>query len=63
MWATTILEINHLKKGSVSLDSIYEEVDISNKNSQDCSSLVVEWAHERLPLPMQWVLSPIPTNS
>ena len=30
------------KKGSVGLDAIYEDVDTSNKNSQDCSSLVVE---------------------
>ena len=49
------------KKGSVGLDTIYEDVDTSNKNSQDCSSLVVEWAHQRLPLPMHWFLSPIST--
>ncbi|KAF3965968.1 hypothetical protein CMV_009890 [Castanea mollissima] len=49
------------KKGSVGLDTIYEDVDTSNKNNQDCSSLVVEWAHQRLPLPMHWFLSPIST--
>nr|XP_023888217.1 transcriptional elongation regulator MINIYO [Quercus suber] len=49
------------KKGSVGLDTIYEDVDTSNKNNQDCSSLVVEWAYQRLPLPMHWFLSPIST--
>ena len=45
------------KKGSVGLDNIYEDVDTSNKTSQDSSSLVVEWAHRRLPLPMHWFLT------
>ncbi|KAL5856177.1 hypothetical protein ACOSQ4_005979 [Xanthoceras sorbifolium] len=51
------------KKGSVSLDTIHEDLDPSNVTSQDpCStSLTAEWAHQRLPLPMHWFLSPIST--
>ncbi|KAK1588222.1 hypothetical protein Q3G72_021100 [Acer saccharum] len=51
------------KKGSVSLDTIHEDLDPSNVTSQDhCStSLAAEWAHQRLPLPMHWFLSPIST--
>uniref|UniRef100_A0A5B7BRB8 Transcriptional elongation regulator MINIYO n=1 Tax=Davidia involucrata TaxID=16924 RepID=A0A5B7BRB8_DAVIN len=51
------------KKDSNSLDTIHEDLDTSNMTSQDhfCTSLVVEWAHQRLPLPMHWFLSPIST--
>lgn len=48
------------KKGNSSLDTIHEDLDISN-SSQDSNSLVVEWAHQRLPLPTHWFLSPIST--
>lgn len=53
------------KKGSTSLDTIPEELDSSNIRGQDhcCSSLTVEWARQRLPLPMHWFLSPIATIS
>ncbi|XP_042979275.1 transcriptional elongation regulator MINIYO [Carya illinoinensis] len=50
------------KKGSVALDTIYEDLDVSNnKTCQECTSLVIEWAQQRLPLPMHWFLSPIST--
>nr|XP_043638660.1 transcriptional elongation regulator MINIYO [Erigeron canadensis] len=45
------------KKTKVSLDTIEEDMDTSNTNS----SLVAEWAHQRLPLPDHWFLSPIST--
>ncbi|XVE85990.1 hypothetical protein DITRI_Ditri18aG0000100 [Diplodiscus trichospermus] len=50
-------------RGSVSLETIPEDLGISNMTSQDhnCTSLIVEWAHQRLPLPMHWFLSPIST--
>ncbi|XP_020535690.1 transcriptional elongation regulator MINIYO isoform X2 [Jatropha curcas] len=50
-----------LKKGRVSLATIHEDLDTSNMTNQDhsCTSLTVEWAHQRLPLPMHWFLSPI----
>ncbi|XP_008236093.1 PREDICTED: transcriptional elongation regulator MINIYO [Prunus mume] len=50
-----------LKNGKGSLDTIYEDLDTSHMISQDCSSLVVEWAHQRLPLPISWFLSPTST--
>ncbi|XVF67994.1 hypothetical protein PTKIN_Ptkin10aG0166800 [Pterospermum kingtungense] len=50
-------------RGSVSLETIPEDMDPSNMMSQDhsSSSLIMEWAHQRLPLPMHWFLSPIST--
>ncbi|RVW96725.1 Transcriptional elongation regulator MINIYO [Vitis vinifera] len=50
-------------KGSESLDTIPEDMDISNTTIQDhdCPSLLVEWAHQRLPLPVHWFLSTIST--
>lgn len=47
-------------KSNRSLDTIYEDLATSN-GFQDCKSLVVEWAHQRLPLPINWFLSPIST--
>ncbi|XP_059653903.1 transcriptional elongation regulator MINIYO [Cornus florida] len=54
-----------LKKGSDALETIHEDLDTSNITSHDhdCTSLLVEWAHQRLPLPMHWFLSPISTIS
>lgn len=54
------------KKGSLSLDTIQEDSEeSSNATSQSsrCVSLAVEWAHQRLPLPSHWFLSPISTIS
>ncbi|KAH7839304.1 hypothetical protein Vadar_002413 [Vaccinium darrowii] len=50
------------KKGGI-LDTIHEDLDISNMTGQEdyCPSLAIEWANQRLPLPMHWFLSPIST--
>ncbi|XP_065873553.1 transcriptional elongation regulator MINIYO [Euphorbia lathyris] len=49
------------KKGSVGLDTIHEDSDASNttRQARNLMSLTQEWAHQRLPLPMHWFLSPI----
>ncbi|KAE8719145.1 hypothetical protein F3Y22_tig00109972pilonHSYRG00119 [Hibiscus syriacus] len=49
-------------RGSVLLETIPEDLDTS-KMSQDhnCTSMMAEWANQRLPLPMHWFLSPIST--
>ncbi|PWA96454.1 Armadillo-type fold [Artemisia annua] len=47
---------NATKKSKFSLVTIQEDVD-SSKNAL----LVTEWAHQRLPLPSHWFLSPIST--
>ncbi|KAI3714187.1 hypothetical protein L1987_72782 [Smallanthus sonchifolius] len=44
------------KKSKFSLNTIEEDVDTSAE-----TSLVTEWAHQRLPLPDHWFLSPIST--
>jgi hypothetical protein len=49
------------KKGSAGLDTIFEDLDPSYKTNQKPTSLVVEWAQQRLPLPTHWFLSPIST--
>lgn len=50
------------KKGNGSLDTIHENEDLDMKDTiQDSTALVVEWAHQRLPLPVHWFLSPIST--
>ncbi|KAK6916778.1 RNA polymerase II-associated protein 1, N-terminal [Dillenia turbinata] len=55
---------NSLGEGNVrnvgTLDTIPEDLEGPDMRSQD---LVVEWAHQRLPLPMHWFLSPISTIS
>lgn len=43
------------------LDTIHEDIDASVAADHDSSSLVIEWAHQRLPLPMHWFLSPVST--
>ncbi|KAG9139504.1 hypothetical protein Leryth_024003 [Lithospermum erythrorhizon] len=49
------------KKGGTFLDTIHEEVDTSHVSSQEEMALVQEWAHQRLPLPTHWFLSPMAT--
>ncbi|KAK9052081.1 hypothetical protein SSX86_028709 [Deinandra increscens subsp. villosa] len=44
------------KKSKFSLNTIQEDVDTSAH-----TSLLTEWAHQRLPLPAHWFLSPIST--
>ncbi|KAM7479487.1 hypothetical protein LguiA_027700 [Lonicera macranthoides] len=50
-------------KENFPLATIDEELDTSNLTNQEhnLTSLVVEWAHQRMPLPMHWFLSPIST--
>ncbi|XP_042491109.1 transcriptional elongation regulator MINIYO [Macadamia integrifolia] len=52
-------------KNTDALDTIHEDLDESDVTGHDYNrnSLVVEWAHQRLPLPMHWFLSPISTIS
>ncbi|WCJ38791.1 hypothetical protein M5689_019828 [Euphorbia peplus] len=49
------------KKGSLGLDTIHEDSDGAHttRQARNLTSLTVEWAHQRLPLPMHWFLSPI----
>ncbi|OVA10752.1 RNA polymerase II-associated protein 1 [Macleaya cordata] len=63
--SNTDLSHNTIKKGSNALDTIYEDIDKSDVIASDshCTSLVIEWAHQRLPLPTHWFLSPISTIS
>ncbi|KAI3970708.1 hypothetical protein MKX01_024355 [Papaver californicum] len=52
------------KKGGTALDTIYEDSEEKSDvvaGNPHCTSLVVEWAHQRLPLPLHWFLSPIST--
>ncbi|KAI3956718.1 hypothetical protein MKW92_050943 [Papaver armeniacum] len=46
------------------LDTIYEDSEDKSDTvagNPHCTSLVVVWAHQRLPLPLHWFLSPIST--
>ncbi|PIA29792.1 hypothetical protein AQUCO_05800102v1 [Aquilegia coerulea] len=51
------------KKGGNALGTIYEDSDTGDVSYHDshCTSKVIEWAQQRLPLPMHWFLSPILT--
>ncbi|KAE9595681.1 putative RNA polymerase II-associated protein [Lupinus albus] len=48
-------------KGNARLDTIYEESDTSPIPNPLCTSLMIEWAHQKLPLPAHFYLSPIST--
>ena len=50
-------------KGKSSLETIHEDMDISDMTRQDnhLTYLTAEWAHQRLPLTLHWFLSPIAT--
>ncbi|GJM98117.1 hypothetical protein PR202_ga15094 [Eleusine coracana subsp. coracana] len=41
------------------LETIQEETELTEVVNQPCSTLVVEWAHQRSPLPMHWILSAV----
>ncbi|KAL3037296.1 hypothetical protein AAZX31_01G058600 [Glycine max] len=43
------------------LETIYEDSDMSSMTSPCCNSLMIEWAHQKLPLPVHFYLSPIST--
>ncbi|KAK8522248.1 hypothetical protein V6N13_115223 [Hibiscus sabdariffa] len=54
--------VDKTPRGSVPLETIPEDLDTSKMSQDhDCTSLMMEWAHQRLPLPMHWFLSPIST--
>ncbi|OIW21529.1 hypothetical protein TanjilG_06143 [Lupinus angustifolius] len=48
-------------KGNARLDTIYEESDTAPIPNPLCTSLMIEWAHQKLPLPAHFYLSPIST--
>ncbi|KAL0741790.1 hypothetical protein Bca4012_083303 [Brassica carinata] len=52
---------NRTKKGAVGLETIHEEGEMlsCSTEGQKSDSLIVEWAHQRMPLPPQWFLSSI----
>ncbi|XP_061360089.1 transcriptional elongation regulator MINIYO [Gastrolobium bilobum] len=50
-------------KVNACLDTIYEDSDMSSMTSPSYSSLTIEWAHQKLPLPVHFYLSPISTIS
>jgi hypothetical protein len=41
------------------LETIQEETELTEAVIPPCSTLVLEWAHQRLPLPVHWILSSI----
>ncbi|AQL04127.1 transcriptional elongation regulator MINIYO isoform X2 [Zea mays] len=41
------------------LETIQEETELSEAVNQPCNTLMVEWAHQRLPLPIHWILSAV----
>ncbi|XP_073294096.1 transcriptional elongation regulator MINIYO-like isoform X2 [Primulina huaijiensis] len=58
-------ETNHFshktKKGGHCLETIHEDVDLPNMIIQESTSLIMEWAYQRLHLPAHWFLSAIST--
>ncbi|KAG5051556.1 hypothetical protein JHK87_003754 [Glycine soja] len=43
------------------LETIYEDSDTSSVTTPCCNSIMIEWAHQKLPLPVHFYLSPIST--
>uniref|UniRef100_A0A0E0LCW2 Transcriptional elongation regulator MINIYO n=1 Tax=Oryza punctata TaxID=4537 RepID=A0A0E0LCW2_ORYPU len=41
------------------LETIQEETELAEAVNPPCSVLAVEWAHQRLPLPVHWILSAV----
>ncbi|KAF8652118.1 hypothetical protein HU200_063068 [Digitaria exilis] len=41
------------------LETIQEETELAEPVNEPLSTLVVEWAHQRLPLPVHWILSAV----
>lgn len=48
-----------ISKTPETLETIQEETELTEAVNQPCNTLVVEWAHQRLPLPIQWILSAV----
>ncbi|WVZ79639.1 hypothetical protein U9M48_027195 [Paspalum notatum var. saurae] len=46
-------------KAVETLETIQEETELTEAVNQPCSTLVIEWAHQRLPLPVHWILSAV----
>ncbi|KAJ1259672.1 hypothetical protein BS78_10G173800 [Paspalum vaginatum] len=46
-------------KALETLETIQEETELMEAVNQPCSTLVVEWAYQRLPLPIHWILSAV----
>lgn len=49
------------QNSSISLETIHEDMDMSDEKEEHppCDNLTMEWAYQRLPLPMHWFISPI----
>lgn len=63
-WLSAKVKSNAIKtsqNNNAHLDTIYEDEDMSTMTSPSCTSLMVEWARQRLPLPIHFFLSPIST--
>ncbi|KAI6677528.1 hypothetical protein NL676_038324 [Syzygium grande] len=56
---TTMHKAN--KSGSISLETVHEDMDMSDEKAEHvpCTNLTMEWAYQRLPLPMHWFISPM----
>ncbi|CAD6336490.1 unnamed protein product [Miscanthus lutarioriparius] len=48
-----------ISKTPETLETIQEETELTEAVNQPCNTLVVEWAHQRLPLSVQWILSAV----
>ncbi|KAL1190192.1 Transcriptional elongation regulator MINIYO [Cardamine amara subsp. amara] len=53
--------VSGVKNGAVGLETIHEDGEMPNCSTQDpkSDSLIIEWAHQRMPLPPHWFLSAI----
>lgn len=53
--------VSGVRKGTVGLETIHEDGEMSNSSTQDkkSDSSTIEWAHQRMPLPPHWFLSAI----
>ncbi|CAH9116181.1 unnamed protein product [Cuscuta epithymum] len=61
-WLGSKKNITSAKNSRISLETILEEeTDVSSLTTADPTSLVVEWAYQRLPLPLHWFLSSLST--
>ncbi|KAL6603896.1 hypothetical protein ACP70R_044257 [Stipagrostis hirtigluma subsp. patula] len=49
----------NVQKVPETLETIQEESELTEAVSQPCTTLVIEWAHQRLPLPAHWILSAV----
>ncbi|KAL0356541.1 UNVERIFIED_CONTAM: Transcriptional elongation regulator MINIYO [Sesamum calycinum] len=50
-----------MKQNGRTLETIHEDMDEPNTADEESSSLTLEWAYQRLPLPAHWFLSSIST--